>query len=122
MNLGYPYQFDALRRTGEANDDRHIRDLIEQVLFTAPGERVMRPDFGSGLMQLVFAPNSPELASATQMLVQGALQQWLGELIAVQGVRVDANDATLSVTVQYAIRRTDEVQVQTFQRDLGGPS
>ena len=122
MNLVYPYQFDSLRRTGEANDDRHIRDLIEQVLFTAPGERVMRPDFGSGLMQLVFAPNSPELASATQMLVQGALQQWLGELIAVQGVRVDANDATLSVTVQYAVRRTDEVQVQTFQRDLGGPS
>jgi hypothetical protein len=56
------------------------------------------------------------------MLVQGALQQWLGELIAVQGVRVDANDATLSVTVQYVVRRTDEVQVQTFQRDLGGPS
>jgi hypothetical protein len=73
-------------------------------------------------MQLVFAPNSPELASATQMLVQSALQQWLGEMIAVQGVRVEANDAMLSVTVQYAVRRTDEVQVQTFQRDLGGPS
>jgi uncharacterized protein len=122
MNLIYPYQFDALRHTGESSDGRHIRDLIEQVLFTAPGERVMRPDFGSGLMQLVFAPNSPELASATQMLVQSALQQWLGELIAVQGVRVEADDAMLSVTVQYVVRRTDEVQVQTFQRDLGGPS
>jgi phage baseplate assembly protein W len=122
MNLIYPYQFDPLRHTGESSDGRHIRDLIEQVLFTAPGERVMRPDFGSGLMQLVFAPNSPELASATQMLVQSALQQWLDELIAVQGVRVEADDAVLSVTVQYVVRRTDEVQVQTFQRDLGGPS
>jgi Bacteriophage baseplate protein W len=122
MNLVYPYQFDALRHTGESADDRHIRDLIEQVLFTAPGERVMRPDFGSGLMQLVFAPNSPELASATQMLVQSALQQWLGELIAVQAVRIEADEAVLSVTVQYAVRRTDELQVQTFQRDLGGPS
>ena len=122
MNLIYPYQFDPLRHTGESSDGRHIRDLIEQILFTAPGERVMRPDFGSGLMQLVFAPNSPELASATQMLVQSALQQWLDELIAVQGVRVEADDAVLSVTVQYVVRRTDEVQVQTFQRDLGGPS
>lgn len=122
MNLIYPYQFDPLRHTGESSDGRHIRDLIEQVLFTAPGERVMRPDFGSGLMQLVFARNSPELASATQMLVQSALQQWLDELIAVQGVRVEADDAVLSVTVQYVVRRTDEVQVQTFQRDLGGPS
>jgi len=122
MNLIYPYQFDPLRHTGESSDGRHIRDLIEQVLFTAPGERVMRPDFGSGLMQLVFTPNSPELASATQMLVQSALQQWLDELIAVQGVRVEADDAVLSVTVQYVVRRTDEVQVQTFQRDLGGPS
>jgi phage baseplate assembly protein W len=120
MNLVYPYQFDALRHTGASTDDAHVRDLIEQVLFTAPGERVMRPDFGSGLMQLVFSPNSPELASATQMLVQGALQQWLGELIVVQGVRVEANDASLAVTVQYMVRQTDQVTVQTFQRDLGG--
>ena len=66
--------------------DDHIRDLIEQVLFTAPGERVNRPNFGSGLLQLVFAPNSDELAAATQFLVQGALQQWLGDLIQVEGV------------------------------------
>ena len=120
MNLGYPYQFSPLGRTAEAADARHIRDLIEQVLFTIPGERVMRPDFGSGVAQLVFAPNSVELASATQMLIQGALQQWLGELIVVQGVRVEAADAVLAITVQYSIRLTDEVQVQTFTQPLGG--
>lgn len=122
MNIDFPRQIDGRGRTAAIDDEGHIRDLIEQVLFTSPGERLNRPTFGSGLMQLVFAPNSPELASATQMLVQSALQQWLDELIAVQGVRVEADDAVLSVTVQYVVRRTDEVQVQTFQRDLGGPS
>src|SRR6266851_2308926 len=113
MNLAYPYRFAPLGRTAEAADEPHIRDLIEQVLFTLPGERVMRPTFGSGVAQLVFAPNSAELASATQMLIQSALQQWLGELIAVQGVRVEADDAVLSITVQYSIRRSDQLQVQT---------
>jgi hypothetical protein len=122
MNLAYPYQFDHRGRTAEAGDAQHIRDLIEQVLFTAPGERVMLPDFGSGVGQLVFAPNSVELAAATQMLVQSALQRWLGDLIAVQAVRVEANEATLNVTVQYSIRQTDQLQIETFQRALGGPS
>jgi phage baseplate assembly protein W len=122
MNLGYPYQFAPLGRTIESTDEPHIRDLIEQVLFTAPGERVMRPDFGSGVAQLIFAPNSIELASATQMLIQSSLQQWLGDLIAVQGVRVDVADAVLSITVQYSIRRSDQLQVQTFQQAIGGGS
>jgi phage baseplate assembly protein W len=120
MNLAYPYQFSSLGRTAEAADARHVRDLIEQVLFTIPGERVMRPDFGSGVAQLVFAPNSVELASATQMLIQGSLQQWLGEVIVVQGVRVEANDAVLSITVQYSVRSNDQMQVQTFTQPLGG--
>ena len=120
MNLAYPYQFSSLGRTAEAADARHVRDLIEQVLFTIPGERVMRPDFGSGVAQLVFAPNSVELASATQMLIQGSLQQWLGEVIVVQGVRVEANDAVLEITVQYSIRSNDQMQVQTFTQPLGG--
>jgi phage baseplate assembly protein W len=120
MNLAYSYQLDASGRTAETSDDPHIRDLIEQVLFTAPGERVMRPDFGCGVAQLVFAPNSVELASATQMLIQSALQQWLGELIVVQGIVVESRDATLSITVQYVIRRNEQLQVQTFQRAVGG--
>ena len=74
------------------------------MLFTAPGERVNRPDFGSGLLQLVFAPNSDELAATTQVLVQGALQQWLGDLISVEEVQVEAVDATLTVIVRYIVR------------------
>lgn len=116
MNLRHPHQFDGRGRTAESPEEAWIRGLIEQVLFTSPGERVMRPDFGSGLMQLVFAPNSPELAATVQLLAQAALQQWLGHLIALEALEVDAVDSTLTVKVRYVIRRTQSVQVETFSQ------
>jgi phage baseplate assembly protein W len=116
MNLAFPLHFDHRGRTAESTDERYVRELIEIVLFTAPGERVMRPDFGSGLAQLLFAPNSVELAGATQMLVQGALTQWLGELITVQAVEVKADEAALRVTVAYTLRGDDAQRVATFER------
>jgi phage baseplate assembly protein W len=106
IQVDFPYCFDSRGRTAGTDDADHIRDLIYQVLFTSPGERVMRPDFGSGLLQLVFAPNSGILAATTQMLVQSALQRWLGDLIAVEAVGVEAADAALRVTVQYVVRRS----------------
>src|SRR3989442_15585093 len=116
MNLDFPLHFDGRGRTAETDYEGHIRDLIEQLLFTAPGERVNRPDFGSGLMQLVFAPNSDELAAATQFLVQGSLQQWLGDLIQVDEVQVETEDSTMKVSIQYTIRRTQEQQGAQFTR------
>ena len=116
LNVAFPYRFDASGRTAQTNEPDHIRDLIEQVLFTAPGERVNRPDFGCGLLQLVFAPNSAELASATQFLVQGALQQSLGDIINLTGVAVSQEDSTLTVTVQYTIRDTQQQVVAQFVR------
>lgn len=118
MNIDYPFHFDARGRTAETGDEDHIRDLIEQVLFTSPGERVNRPEFGSGVMQLVFAPNSDALAAATQLSVQGALQQWLGDLIQVEDVKVSSEDSTLRVEVQYVIRRTQQGQTNQFSRGL----
>jgi phage baseplate assembly protein W len=116
MQVDYPFHFDELGRTASVAEEDHIRDLIEQVLFTNPGERVNRPTFGSGLLQLVFAPNSDTLAAATQMSVQGALQQWLGDLIAVESVEVNNPDSTLEVQVQYVIRRNQQRRVAEFQR------
>jgi phage baseplate assembly protein W len=118
MQIDYPFHFDGRGRTAQADDDKHIRDLIEQVLFTSPGERVNRPDFGCGLMQLVFAPNSSELATATQYLVQGSLQRWLGELIQIQSVDVASNDSTVQVTVQYIVKSTQERQTAQFSREV----
>jgi len=117
MQIDYPFHVDGRGRTAETSADDHIRDLIEQVLFTAPGERVNRPTFGSGIMQLLFAPNSDELATATQMLVQGALQQWLGSIIQIEAVQVQTNDSVLTVTVQYVNRMAQQRQVAQFTRE-----
>lgn len=114
-NLNHPYQFDGRGRTAQpASLDDYVRQLIEQVLFTSPGERVNLPDFGSGLLQLAFAPNSVELAAATQFTVQGALQKWLGGLIRVASVEVSAQDAVLTVNVAYSLLNSDVTQIQTF--------
>jgi phage baseplate assembly protein W len=118
MQIDYPYHFDGRSRTATTNQDDHIRDMIEQLLFTVPGERVNRPTFGTGLLQLVFAPNSDELATATQFLVQAALQQWLGDLIQVDAVAVRNIDSTLEVTVQYTVRRNQQRQVAQFSREV----
>ena len=118
--LDYPYHFDTRGRTAETSEEEHIRDLIEQVLFTAPGERVNRPTFGCGLLQLVFAPNSDTLAATAQFLIQGALQQWLGDLIVTESVEVEADDAVLRVKIQYVIRRTQTRQSADFTRGRSG--
>ena len=113
MNVNFPYQFDGRGRTQDPLQD-YLRQLVEQVLFTSPGERVNLPDFGSGLLQLPFAPNSQEMAAATQFAVQGALQKWLSRLVKVQSVVASAPEATLTVTVTYTPLSTDVTQVQTF--------
>ena len=118
MQIDYPFHLDSRGCTALAGQDDHIRDLIEQVLFTNPGERVNRPTFGCGVTQLVFAPNSDELTAATQFLIQGSLQQWLGDLIQVSTVQVNSQDSTLEVTVQYIIRRNQKTQTAQFRREV----
>ena len=115
MNIDFPFHFNNLGRTATTSDDDHIRDMIEQLLFTNPGERVNRPDFGSGLMQLVFAPNSPELAATVQFTMQAALQQWLGDLIDVHELEVTSEDSRLQVFLQYAVKRSGAQQTETFE-------
>jgi phage baseplate assembly protein W len=118
-NLAFPYRIDGRGRTAEAaSDDAHLRDLIEQLLFTMPGERVNRPDFGCGLMQLVFAPNSLELAATVQALVHGALQQWLGYLLRIDEVAAEARDSTLTVTVAYTVLRTQASKAASFTQKV----
>jgi hypothetical protein len=116
MQINYPFHYDRNGRTARTTEGDHIRDMIEQVLFTAPGERVNRPDFGSGVLQLVFEPNSPELAATTQYLIQASLQQWLGEVIVVNAVEVDSFDSSLKIHVDYTVRRTQERFSDQFNR------
>jgi phage baseplate assembly protein W len=118
MNIDFPYQFDHRGRTAETSYEDHIRDMIEQVLFTSPGERVNRPTFGSGLLQLLFAPNSADVAGTHQFRVQLAQQVWLGVLIQVESVLADSEESTLRVTVEYIIRRDQTRQTATFDRQV----
>jgi phage baseplate assembly protein W len=118
VNIGFPFQIDGSRRTATTGDDAHVRDLIEQLLFTAPGERVNRPALGSGLPQMVFSPNSPESAAAVQFLVQGALQQYLAGVIQVSAVQVEAVDSTLRVQVDYVVTRTQQRITAQFRAEV----
>lgn len=118
MNIDYPFHFDGRGRTATTDDDDHICDMIEQFLFTNPGERVNRPDFGSGLLQMIFAPSSPEIAAALQFTIQAGLQRWLGDLIEVRDLQVVSEDSTLRVGIQYMVRRTNEARTAQFTRTV----
>jgi phage baseplate assembly protein W len=120
MDIDFPFHFDGRGRTAATDSDDHIRDMIEALLLTAPGERVNRPDFGSGLLQMVFSPNSPEIAAALQFTLQASLQRYLGDLIDLKSLDVSAQESTLSVSVNYVVRRTQESRAATFQTS-GGP-
>lgn len=118
MHIDYPFRVDGRGRTADTTDDDYVRDLVEQVLFTAPGERVNRPTFGSGVLRLVFEPNSDELATATEFLVQSALQQWLGDVVEVQAVEVGNQEATLRVAVRYRVRSATQPRTAVFVRPV----
>ncbi len=118
--LDFHYNFNGQGKTNTTNLNDHIRDLIYQVLFTTPGERVNRPTFGSGIMQLVFAPNSTELGAATQMLVESSLQQWLGEVIQTESVKVEVQESTLKVHIVYIVRQSQLRFEENFE--FGGES
>ncbi|MFL5804115.1 MAG: GPW/gp25 family protein [Roseiflexaceae bacterium] len=118
MNIDFPFHFDGRGRTAATTDDDHIRDMLEQLIFTNPGERVNRPDFGSGILQLIFAPNSPELAATLQFTLQAAIQRWLGDLLDVQALDVQSAGSTLTIDVQYLVRRTNQPQTARFTRTV----
>lgn len=113
-HVRFPLGFDTAGRTATADDPAYLRALIEEVLFTRPGERVNRPDFGSGLLQMVLAPADEVLAATTELTVQSALQRWLGDLIDVQSTSVRAEGERLVVEIAYAVRGSDRTGVEEF--------
>lgn len=118
MDIDFPLHFDTRGRTARAGLNEHVRDMIEQLIFTNHGERVNRPEFGSGVLQLLFAPNSPELAATVQFTLQAALQNWLGDVIDVVDLSVSADDARLTIDIGYVVKATGETQSASFARSL----
>jgi len=118
MDLAYPYQIDGRGMTARSAEEAHLRELIEQFLFTNVGERVNRPDFGSGLLQMVFEPGGPELAAALKFTIIGGLQRWLGDLIEIDQLDVTGEDATLRVVIAYRPRGTNDKRVAELTRPV----
>jgi phage baseplate assembly protein W len=116
--LDFPLSFDEHGRTAVIDPDDHVRDMIYLVLFTAPGERVNRPEFGCGVKQLVFAPLSDALAAATEQLIHGALIRWLDPVISLESVSATADEATLEIKVSYTRRETGERREEVFRRPV----
>jgi hypothetical protein len=114
-HLDVPFHLAGSGRTAPTGDDDHIRDMIFSVLFTSPGERVNRPDFGCGLKTLVFSPASPAVAAATKLLVKGSLQKWLENEIEVEDVEVDAIESRIEVAVVYRTRIGGDRRVDRFE-------
>ena len=118
--IDHSFHIDGRGRIATTDADDHIRDMIYQVLFTNPGERVNRPDFGCGLLQMVFMPNSDALATATQFVVQGSLQRWLADVIQVEKVEVTNVENRLEVEVVYVRRDTGQREQAQFASPTGG--
>lgn len=107
MYLAFPYHLDSRGHTAfSRSGDDHIRDMLEQLLLTRPGERVNRPDFGCGLGNLVFEPNSARLAAALEVTVVNSVAQWLGDLIQLESVDIESQDEKLLVNISYIIKTT----------------
>jgi hypothetical protein len=117
-SFDYPYGIDHRGRTAATSSEDHVRDMIEQLLLTEPGERVNRPDFGGGLRQLVFAPNSPELAATLTFSLRAALQLWLGDVISVEELTVTADDSKLSISITYTLRENGVQATTALERPL----
>jgi len=105
-NIQYPLGIDqGLGRLSEVGDyEKHAKHLIIQTLLTNPGERINRPDFGCGVKQMVFAPNSQITANLAKITIQQALNQWLGSVIVTHEVRVNALEEKLEINIAYTIK------------------
>jgi uncharacterized protein len=113
-DIAFPFAIDGRGRTHDRDYAAHVRDMIELLLFTAPGERVMRPDFGCGLLNLTFEPNSPELAATLQISIQAQLQRWLGDVITTVALDVTSQDDMLRITISYVLRATGAQTTEIF--------
>ncbi|WP_229070789.1 GPW/gp25 family protein [Actinoplanes sp. DH11] len=119
MDVDHPWHYDRRGRTADTNYADHIRDMVTLLVLTSPGERVNRPGFGCGLRELVFAPNSPDLAAALQFIMQATIQRELGDVLTIEDLRLVSVADALRVSVGYVMlatgTRVDMVTEQGMQ-------
>jgi Bacteriophage baseplate protein W len=123
-SLAFPFHIGDLGAPATAPRTQAIRQQLDQLLFTIPGERVNRPTFGCGVQRLVFGGCSPEAAAAAEYIIRINIQEFMGDVVSVDAVRVSADPqaATLFVDVLYTLVETGEERAETFRRTLEGPA
>jgi phage baseplate assembly protein W len=119
--LALPFQIGGLGTPRTANRTAGARQQLEQLLFTLPGERVNRPDFGCGVQRLVFSGASPEAAAVTEYAVRVAIRRFLSDILSLDAVKVTVDDVTLTVDILYTLVDTGEELADTFKRPLEAP-
>ena len=107
-HLNFPFKIGDQGSVAVTDTDSHIRQEIEQILFTNPGERVNLPEFGCGIRNLVFAGNDPTIATTAQFIISQSLQRWLGDKINVELVNVKNEEETLLVEIIFSRKDTSE--------------
>jgi len=117
-HLDQPYGIDGSGRTATTDDSRRrVRNLLEAVLFTAPGERVNRPEFGAGVADLLFDANSEALETASGFLIRSAIQRHLSDVLVLDALEVSRDEGTLRIVLSYTPLGADERVSETFTRE-----
>ena len=114
-DYAYPFVIDPVSgQAGQTPYATHVDQMIRQILLTTPGERADLPEFGCGLRQLLFAPDSDALQATTQLIVRRSLDLWLGGQIKVQTVTVgpgpDNDYSQIVVQIAYTLLETQSMQ------------
>ena len=109
--IAFPLRLDAQGRIAMNSLEDHVRQSILLILQTARGERVMRPEFGAGLQDLVFAPATPATAALAEHTVRDALTRFEPriDVLKVAATIDPRQPERLLVAVEYRVRRTDTI-------------
>ncbi len=116
LQLAFPFQLDPQGRVASTDYAQHVEQLILQLLFTSPGERVNRPSFGCGLLARVFQPDDSAVASAVQVQIVAALHTWLSDVLEPRAVEVTLDDARLTIDIVYVILRDEKTYRTRVER------
>lgn len=118
MQVTFPYLFENNRPAGSVEDAAHVRQMLELLLFTMPGERVNRPDYGCGIQRMVFAPQNTEVVATLRTLIEAEIQRWLGDVLSLRNLQVTGEDATLQVVLTYQLASDGSVRQERFKRSV----
>jgi hypothetical protein len=115
VDFPFPFRLASSGHLASPAYTDHVDEMVRQVLFTAPGERVMRATFGTGLQRLIFASVGPEQVATLQVMVQAALTRSLAGVIAVESVSTAAEDSRVTVTIVYTVLATGERRSRIYR-------